>query len=108
MKLAWTWFIFPQRQTAASILVGIRDILCGRAEYKALREAGSQAVATLFYEAWITGNNCSQAVTWPSQHFLLHHRITFALRKFTRTKKEIPREALKVFLELEPLNSLGL
>ena len=59
MKLAWTWFIFPRRQTAESILVGIRDDSCGRTEYKALREAGSQVGANFFYEAWITSYNCS-------------------------------------------------
>ena len=30
---------------------------------KALREAGSQAVAKLYYEAWIAGYNCFQTVT---------------------------------------------
>src|SRR5437588_988312 len=71
----------PVATDGSRYMVGMRDDLSGWAEYKALRKAGSRAVARFIYEQWMARFGCpllvvnngaqeNQALTteWPARH----------------------------------------
>ena len=53
MKIGLDVVHMPTASDGNNYLIGLRDDLSGWAEYKAIRQADSRAVAKFLYEGWI-------------------------------------------------------